>query len=52
MDTGEGHLEMLQNTKEAIEKQKQHPKHGGIFRVGEIVELKGSRFKVKSINPK
>jgi hypothetical protein len=26
-----------------------HPKHGGVFRVGEIIEIKGSRFEVSKI---
>jgi hypothetical protein len=31
--------------------KKQHPKHGGFFHVGQIVELSGSRFRVKSVKP-
>lgn len=28
-----------------------NPGHGGWFRVGEIIEIRGSRFRVKSIKP-
>ena len=52
MDTGEGRFEMMQSLEEAIEKKEEYPNHGGIFREGEILEIKGSRFKVQSINPK
>lgn len=52
MDTGEGHFEMLENKKEELELLKQKfPKHGGVFKIGEEVELKGSKFRVKSIKP-
>ena len=32
--------------------QKKHTQHEGTFRVGEEVELKGIRFRIKSIKPK
>ena len=63
MDTGKGYFEQLQadgiSKEEAEAKLEQmkklleekHPGHGGWFREGEIVELKGSRFRVKRIKP-
>lgn len=57
MDTGEGRFKEFfgKNEDELAEKisklSKEFPKHGGIFVVGEILELKGSKFRVKSIKP-
>ena len=57
MDTGEGKFKKFfaKDENELAEKindlQKQYPKHGGIFVVGEVLELKGSKFRVKSIKP-
>jgi hypothetical protein len=58
MDTGKGKLEQPQaaqdeNNLEAIKRQleEKYPEHGGWFREGEIVELKGSTFRVKHIKP-
>ena len=63
MDTGKGYFEQVQadgsNQEEVNAKLEQmkalleqkHPGHGGWFREGEIVELKGSRFRVKRIKP-
>jgi hypothetical protein len=31
--------------------EQKHPGHGGWFKLDEIVELKGSRFRVKRIKP-
>ena len=51
MDTGEGKFVMVDDeSKKAILEQK-YPRHGGWFRVDEIVELKGSRFRIKSVKP-
>ena len=52
MDTGQGKFEMsdgLVESKEILEAK--YPDHGGWFRVDEIVELKGSRFRVKAVKP-
>ncbi len=52
MDTGEGRFKQFNNTIEnnELEKlKKRYPKHGGVFTVGEEVELKGSRFRVRSV---
>jgi hypothetical protein len=57
MDTGNGKFEQVQaeneeqlaQAKKALENK--YPKHGGWFREGEVVELKGSLFRVKRIKP-
>lgn len=57
MDTGRGHFEIVDDvTDEELadrrnEMELQHPNHGGWFRVGEEVELNGSRFRVKAVKP-
>jgi len=57
MDTGKGTFEQVQaqNEEQLKEMMKllegKHPNHGGWFREGEIVELKGSTFRVKRIKP-
>ena len=50
MDTGEGKFEQFDPVHLETMKQK-YPNHGGWFRVDEIVELKGSRFRVKAVKP-
>ena len=49
MDTGEGEFKEL-TTKEAVEFIQQGTT--GIFKVGELVVLKESIFRIKSIKPK
>lgn len=57
MDTGQGRFEQVQaNNEEQLAQMKKlleekHPGHGGWFHEGEVVELKGSRFRVKRIKP-
>lgn len=57
MDTGKGKFEHIEadNEEELArlmrQKELQHPDHGGWFRVGEIIELRGSRFRVKAVKP-
>lgn len=57
MDTGEGVFEVLDDvTDEELaerrsEMELRFPKHGGWFRVGEEVELNGSRFRIKAVKP-
>jgi hypothetical protein len=57
MDTGQGIFEQVQaDNKQQLEEmmklmEGKFPKHGGWFREGEIVELRGSRFRVKRIKP-
>jgi len=50
MDTGEGRFEYLVPPEEAIMRKK-YPKSKGIFTIGELLEIKGSKFKVKEITP-
>ena len=51
MDTGEGTFKMAENAKALAELKEAYPDHGGVFKVGEQVELKGSIFRIKSIKP-
>ena len=57
MDTGKGRFEQVQaDNEQQLEEakkllQSKYPQHGGWFREGEIVELKGSTFRVKRIKP-
>ena len=51
MDSGQGGFEKFDEMKELLDLKKQYPNHGGIFKVGELLELKGSKFRVKSIKP-
>lgn len=55
MDTGRGRFVMVDDTA-GIDEQKnaleaQYPEHGGWFKVGETVEIRGSVFRIKSIKP-
>lgn len=57
MDTGNGKFvklepkegEPLVDTAKKLEKE--YPKHGSWFRVGQIVDCEGSTFRVKSVKP-
>lgn len=51
MDTGEGKLELLRSLEEALATKEEYPNSRGIFTVGEELEIKGSRFRVKEITP-
>jgi len=57
MDTGKGIFETVNaNSQEEFKKAKRllekiYPDHGGWFREGEILEIKGSTFRVKRIKP-
>jgi len=50
MDTGEGTFVQVipEQWKQLVE---EYPDHGGVFEIGEEVELKGSIFRIKSIKP-
>jgi len=52
MDSGKGNFIPFNEPAMEADLQEQYPMHGGTFRVGETVELKGSKFRVKSIKPK
>ena len=53
MDTGKGYMEKfddeIQLNERIAELEKLKEKVGSIFRVGEIIEIKDSRFKIRSI---
>ena len=51
MDTGEGRFEMLNSMEDFSDTRKKYPKSKGVFTVGEELEIRGSRFRVKSISP-
>jgi uncharacterized Zn finger protein len=53
MDSGEGKFVPLPDLQpETLEKaRKKYPKSKGIFTVGEELEIRGSRFRVKDISP-
>jgi len=51
MDTGEGKLAPFKTEEELIDLQNKHPHHGGWFHVGEIIRIKGSIFRIKSVKP-
>lgn len=54
MDTGEGYFVQADPESESeyfSELRKKYPKSKGVFSVGEEIEIKGSRFVVKRINP-
>lgn len=60
MDTGNGNFEKVnQAPDDTLEKinakmkalEAAHPNHGAWFREGEVVEIKGSLFRVKRIKP-
>ena len=54
MDTGEGKLRMLQEEEyqRIISTGKEGARTSGLFSLNEIVEIKGSRFRIKKITPK
>lgn len=51
MDTGEGRFEMYDGILKAEEDRPRWPKAKGIFTVGEIIEIRGSSFRIKDISP-
>ena len=49
MDTGEGRFEEIEEKK--YDTLKKEVGDTGLFRVGEEVEIRGSKFRIKSIKP-
>ena len=49
MDNGEGRFVRADNLEELVELAKKYPKAKGIFEIGDELEIRGSRFRVKSI---
>lgn len=58
MDSGKGYFEQATATSEKDLENKlaqmsaKFPEHGGVFKQGEILEIKGSRFRIGTITPK
>lgn len=52
MDSGQGRFIEAENEERLALLKEDFPLHGGVFTKGEIVELKGSRFRIKTISPK
>ncbi len=52
MDSGNGHFEMTDKLDELEALIEEHPNHGGVFSIGDKVELRGSKFRVCKITPK
>lgn len=51
MDTGEGKMVSFNSEVEIPMLHKKCPKAKGVFYIGEELEIKGSKFKVKDITP-
>jgi len=57
MDSGQGKFEQVNAKNEVELKQKmlelesKFPEHGGWFQEGEVIEIRGSKFRVKSVKP-
>jgi hypothetical protein len=51
MDTGNGNFVRVDTEAEKSEIEKQYPNHGGWFHRGQVVEVEGSFFRVKSVKP-
>lgn len=53
MDTGQGRFEQINaaNEEEMAELESKFPDHGGWFREGEVIEIRGSKFRVQSVKP-
>ena len=51
MDTGEGNFERFDRPDLLAEMRIKYPKSKGVFEIGEELEIKGSKFKVKEISP-
>ena len=52
MDSGEGRFEEFEKPEQLADLQREYPLHGGVFKKGEILEIRGSKFKIKTISPK
>ena len=50
MDTGEGKFEEFEKLTALSALREEYPKSKGVFTVGEVLEIKGSRFEVRDIS--
>ena len=51
MDSGNGNFIPFDKPEDEEALKEKYPFHGGTFKLNETVELKGSKFRVKSIKP-
>ena len=51
MDTGQGKFKPVVDEAQKAVLERKFPDHGSIFQVGEMVRLKDSVFRIKSIKP-
>ena len=51
MDTGEGRFSIYEKPEELEGLRQKYPNSKGVFRIGEELEIRGSKFKVKDISP-
>lgn len=51
MDSGKGHFEQIKSLADIATTYEKYPDAKGIFTVGEELEIRGSRFRVKQITP-
>jgi hypothetical protein len=51
MDSGEGKFIQTADIETLKNLKPDYPKHGSIFTIGEELEIKGSKFRVKDISP-
>jgi hypothetical protein len=54
MDTGNGEFVMANDVtqKDIKDMQDKYPNHGGWFKVGDTIKIRGSLFRVKTVKPK
>lgn len=51
MDSGNGRFIEFDKMEDLEQLRQKHPKSKGVFTVGEELEIRGSKFKVKDISP-
>lgn len=53
MDTGDGKFVQVDadNHEKKSEVEHRFPNHGGWFREGEVIEIRGSSFRIQSVKP-
>lgn len=57
MDTGQGKFEQVQaQNEQQLEEMKKllegkYPQHGGWFREGEVIAIRGSTFRIQAVKP-
>ena len=51
MDNGKGRFVEFEKMEQLEQLRQQYPKSKGVFTVGEELEIRGSKFRVKDISP-